>query len=314
MAWQEQTLRLKAEVNESEAEARRYRQRVVHLDGDLQGKRQWLMHWERQLAMRADCQSSSSLDLCMGPSGLSWSTWKTFVDRGIVESQKTQRLLSRNVNMEWHRATRDELEEEALAAAETVEEAERQLQEEEAENARLAATIRRHDGSARDRARKRSTMDMLNIELAARKSERSRVESEAEDHRWEGEELEASLAEECRKLQELPSQQLLRKVQRASLREGEMRAQCLASAAEAEQRERAAVESASEELQQLNRTLLAMERQRSAEESEARALHLTLEAAEAAIATEKEKDELARCHAREQMRMALQDAAASRAS
>lgn len=216
---QENLHELKVELNESREEARRYRQRLVHLEGDAHGKSQWALQWERQVAAALPPPApgmEAELDLPgLGPAGLGWSAWKVFIDRALVESLKTQRLLPRAPQVEWHRATRDHLEDEARAVATELREAEQSLLDAGTENARMLAQIRRCETREREHDRKRTSVETLQQELASRDRDRKSVLACEEAQQRYYLALHAELGEAQRLLDDTPQEQMLRRVQRA---------------------------------------------------------------------------------------------------
>eukprot|EP00927_Polykrikos_kofoidii_P044755 TRINITY_DN38637_c0_g1_i1.p1 TRINITY_DN38637_c0_g1~~TRINITY_DN38637_c0_g1_i1.p1 ORF type:complete len:656 (+),score=90.10 TRINITY_DN38637_c0_g1_i1:100-2067(+) len=211
-----QTIDLKSDLNESQADARRFRQRMVHLEGDLHGKVQWMLQWERQVATREVPAAEA------GPAGVSWTAWRMFVDRGMIESQKTLRLLPRSADLELHRATYEELQCEADTVAASLRDAEEQLCGMLDDNVRLAGLLRRRELKAQERSRGRSVSDVLRHELAAQEREYKQVRAEQEQHARKRALVTTELEEARCQLSTMPAQQMKRRIQRATAQKDEI--------------------------------------------------------------------------------------------
>lgn len=252
---QENARHMKIELNESREEARRYRQRLVHLEGDAHGKAQWAVQWERQVCAALPPPApgmDANLDLPgLGPAGVGWSAWKGFIDRAMVESMKTQRLLPRAPQVEWHRATRDQLEEEASAMATELRTAEQALLDAGTENARLMAQIRRCETRERELGRKRTAVDVLQQELASKDRERKSVLDGEDTQRRYYLALHAELGEAQRALDDTPQEQMLMRVERAVEQRDYFDYQMSNLDAEAEEAERLSWEAHDEDVEQL---------------------------------------------------------------
>jgi len=301
----EQIMCLKAELNETSAEARRYKQRFVHLEGDIQGKVQWMLQWERQIVAKAVSDTRTG---DVGPSGLGWPAWKAFADRSATESQKTQRLLTRSANLEVHQKTHDELQEEVREVATALSEAETQLRDEEIYNARLAGVIRRRREGARDKLRKRDSVDALRREFSLCGRERARLMSDEAAQERCMRILRGEFEEAVRRLNEAPAQQHKKRIQRACARKGEMDAQMRNFGEEASVRDTLAAQEQSQELGELRSSLAMMDTSMQTAAEEACALSQTLVAVESSVALDQQEEAMARQRAVDLARSARSDA------
>jgi hypothetical protein len=252
MRLREEATALQAQLSKCEPDARRVRQSVLHLEADAQSKAQWKLQWAREVASKAGD----------GPAGVSWASWKSFLDRGILEVGKTRRLLAGS-------ATSSDAEKHSLMAgraeAQKVHEALRLAEEalrcSRVENARLVRTLRFQESETTDRKRTSRTVELLRRELATAEDERLQCEADEERLRTMrfviSEETDVARCE----LQSMPVQQMKRHILRTAEQSESMESKMKSSIRELAAEVKAASDTMSEELEEL-RAELACESKR----------------------------------------------------
>mmetsp|Transcript_46729 Transcript_46729/g.130104 ORF Transcript_46729/g.130104 Transcript_46729/m.130104 type:complete len:530 (-) Transcript_46729:146-1735(-) len=299
----DQTWDLKAELNASEEETRRFRQRLVHLEGDLQGKVQWMLSWERQVVANGPAHAER------GPAGASWSAWKTFVDRGAVEAQKTLRLLTRVDDLQFQRAAHDELRDGAELAAAELRDAEEKLATDLFENVRLASMLRRREAQVPQRSRGRGLVDSLRQELALREQERARLVGEEEQQAHLRAAIRQEVEDERLQLRDMPVQVMKRRIQRAVEQREDLEAQADSCARWADECHEETVAAQRDELERLHFELLDATASMVSAESDAECRMVVLSEAEDSLRLGEEQEERRRNRTISLARAAKADAA-----
>ncbi|CAE8606364.1 unnamed protein product, partial [Polarella glacialis] len=270
-AWQQKAEHLQVELAESESEAAKLRLRFSRLEGDVQSKVQRMLHWERLMAAKEeDSASAAAAGHIRGTS--CWVSWKSFVERSSVESQKTRRLLSKAPDLAplelWEGRMRDQLREEGVA----LECATAELREDEAESAKLSRVVRRSEGCAADERRRQQAVDASNAKIAQEQREAARLNTEEASEARACKLLQQELAEWSRKLLESPAEAAREKLRTVRDQRDEIRRQVLAAEQSAAEQKAAGLESHQDKAAKLEQAAQELSVQLRQAESEASAV------------------------------------------
>lgn len=280
--WRLRSRELKVELQELQKQSDQFRQRLVHLEGDVQGKVQWMLNWERHVVHKGDSAPAA---------GLSLSAWKVFVDRSSVESRKTRRLLGRASDLEIRKQENEKLAEELLEASRLLAETESATAELEVENSSLRRAMQRQAAEASSLSRRRRPMvEALYAEHACseREMRRLRPELEAEEH------AARLLSEELvfwkEKLAETPAEQRRQRLQNAAKKVALVSERMRSEEKEAEQQQELSRAAFEQEVEQLQGALAAHQDTEMQVEEEMEAVrNATAEAQTAELRQEEER-------------------------
>eukprot|EP00747_Dinoflagellata_sp_TGD_P217809 gnl/TRDRNA2_/TRDRNA2_90163_c0_seq1.p1 gnl/TRDRNA2_/TRDRNA2_90163_c0~~gnl/TRDRNA2_/TRDRNA2_90163_c0_seq1.p1 ORF type:complete len:404 (-),score=60.46 gnl/TRDRNA2_/TRDRNA2_90163_c0_seq1:8-1219(-) len=204
-ALQARLLEIKAELHDGKADLGLSHQKLNLLEGDVQGKEQWQLHWDRRIADRnTPCALTSGSGVDNGNlAGLSWNAWSEFLHRGVNESRKVARHLSRALDVGRLEIEHSDLQEETRMTAKELHVAEASLAEEHMTAVQLAGSLRRQEAVISAGGRHAVTESHLRQELAMRQEAvPRRVRHEEEAYVRRAEALTTELEEARLRLQQ----------------------------------------------------------------------------------------------------------------
>lgn len=205
--WRTECQQLKVELNKMTDDARKSRQRIVLLEGDLQGKLHWMHQWENECQAAANAHQYQNPD-GRGPGGNTWTAWGKYVDRAITEAVKTQRLLAGQMEAEELRLLQNKMMGDAQVMSAALSECQSQLETVNTENAKLKSEVKCLEEDAKEAKRASTYLETLKKENDKCKDEIGILKRKQEEAERKEKNLSSQLQDAKRSRVETPMYKL----------------------------------------------------------------------------------------------------------